>query len=255
MSIHEANSRSLDFETVAEQTTMHKVIDIHKAQLLKHGFVRFGPMVVQKNNIFYFHDNKDLEDSSVDRLRGILLYGLVAAKLAKRARIPISRNWSDPINESGISLTGGSESIRNSFELAIVATTHFRDDVPSKIPHENLYVVIINPNVDTVAARSGELIKRHRIPPRFFNGIIILDRVIRDSMHVSRHVDFESSSVQQTVRTVLSTMTSTCKSPNLAIPIYGISGSLYWPRQMSYEEVQNFVGERRNNGVQTSHRA
>lgn len=235
MSLTERKSeKTPDFVAVAEQAAMDKVMDIHNGFSLKHSFARFGH-----------------RDQLIDRLQGILINGIVAEKFAKKTRIPSGRNWADPVNKNGISLT--KNSVWDAFGHAIMTVT--RLEPTSKIQRENIYVILIE---DYIAVKprfrsTGEVLRENRISPRLFKGIVFMDHVIDEKDPFGSYgwngVDYKTSSVEQTADIISQAILSVCKNPNLAIPVYGISGSLYWSRKMSYQEVQNFVGERRNNGI------
>lgn len=246
MNLVERKSESTpDLPVVAEQSAMNKVTDIHKDRSMKHGFVRFGPLIIEGHYPYAdadIHNNRNLTDQSIDRLKGILLYGLVAGKLAKRAGISISRNWADPANENGVSLS--LNSVENVFNLAIMAATHGRR-AQQKIPIEDIYTLLIKSDIASVS-KGFEDIRKHRVAPRFFKGIVFLEEIPHPSSLMRDFIDCESSTVQQRVNKTLQTILSVYKDPNLAIPVYGLSGSLYWPKEISYQEVQNIVKERIN---------
>lgn len=76
----------------------------------------------------------------------------------------------------------------------------------------------------------------HRIAPRLFKGLVFrLDRWEKDDTEKKEKLFSE----------VLETMLNVYKEkPGLLIPIYDSSGNMWWPKQMSYEEVKKFVAER-----------
>lgn len=246
MSAHEVNSHSLDFEKVAEQSAMDKVTDIHLDPTLKHSFVRFAPLVIDS-------ENEETANQKVDRLEGVLRYGLVAENFAKRIDIPISRNWHDRLNKRYVSLNHYSQSLEYAFFLGTLNALH--GSTQTQIPREGMYMILVKKgfplNKGFPYSTRGEVWAQNRIAPRFFMGIVIIDGTGEDvSQSLRERIDFTTSSTQDTLTMVLEKMQSICKNKlSLFFPIYGLSGSLYWPRKMSYQEVQKFVGERRSNGA------
>lgn len=81
----------------------------------------------------------------------------------------------------------------------------------------------------------------HRVAPRFFNGIMIKFTPGEDE----RNVYFVEEGFDSRVKEYIIKMKDCYKNKqkNL-LPIYDPEGSLYWPKQMSYEEVKKFVTER-----------
>lgn len=151
------------------------------------------------------------EDQSKDRLREYLLFAVLPEHFT---------------NIDGIILTQRSVGI--AFDCAILSATSYR--LPQKIPREEIYTLLI----------------KHG----FIQGITVLDREPKKHPMISVGVDFKNSTTQETVDIVVQEMLSICKgNTDLRIPVYGLSGSLYWPDEMTYREVQKYVGERRNNGV------
>lgn len=245
MNIHEARSNSLDvdklvqFEKEVEQAAMDKVMDIHHCQSLKHSFTRFGqPTFVGTRE---------------DRLRQVLHAGLIAESFAKKTQIPISRNWNDPSNETNVSLSDTSIWLPWSFYIAVTSyrsnrTFNHEHPFSHKIPRENIYSILVE-NKPYAKKDEEERLARNRVNPRFFNGIVILDRGLPRNFNPdqSKYIDFESTSTQETVDIVVGKMKNVYMNrPNLNIPVYGLSGSLYWPRQMDYQGVQSFVGSRKS---------
>jgi hypothetical protein len=53
--------------------------------------------------------------------------------------------------------------------------------------------------------------------------------------------------IQKRIQEVVGTMEATYKDkPEMMVPIYDRGGNLLWPRQMSYEDIQQFVAEKGN---------
>lgn len=235
-----------DFVAVAEQSAMHKVEDIHLGMFYKHCFVRFGPLVI-RNNANSVRDNKEVADQKVDRLEGVLRYGIVAENFAKRIGIPISRNYSDFRNKTIVSLCRPVDPLDAAFSVGIKAAVQLEY---IKVPRENIYTVLIKNRYPVYETDESEA--KIRIAPRFFMGIVIMDNTDVQWLveGYGIRINLESATTQETVDKVVEKLQFIYKDkPNLFIPIYGLSGGLYWPRQMSYQEVQKFVGDRRTNGA------
>lgn len=245
MSIHEVKSHSLDFEKATEQAALKKVEDIHQPEFSKHSFVRFGHLVLE-GGVNSVSGNENAVNTGNDRLDSILRYGLIAENFANRVGLPISRNWSDPANKTSISLSDHDTSVEDSFMTATIPSTRNR---LGRIPRQNVYVLLIENRYPYT--EFPEQVANARISLRFFRGIVIIDGAGEDvSQRLRERIDFTTSTTQDTVNIVLEKMQPICTSkPTLSFPIYGLSGSLYWPRKMSYQEVQSFVNERRNNGA------
>jgi len=225
---------SLDFIKVAEQAAMDKVMDIHKEKTSKHCFVRFGHLVIDSQN-------EETANQDVDRLEGVLRYGLVAENFAKRIGIPFSRNWSDQINEKCVSLFYYNNTLGNAFHVGAFAALHTAPK-QTQIPREDIYTILIKEGHYTSYPKGAQ----NRIAPRFFMGIVIFDDIREKLFHIyDDGINFESATSEESAGKVIEKMQSVYKDkPSLCIPIYGLSGDLYWPKKMSYQEVQSFVSSR-----------
>lgn len=234
-----------DFVAVAGQAALKKVENIHKPIFSKHSFVHYSPLVLAggTNSV---SDKENVVNTGIDRLDNILRYGLIAENFAKRVGLTISRNWRDPVNKTSISLSDPDASVEDSFMTATIPS--IRDRL-GWIPRQNVYVLLIENKYPYT--EFPEQVAETRISLRFFRGIVIIDGEGEDvSQRLRERIDFTTSTTQDTVNIVLEKMQPICRSkPTLSLPIYGLSGSLYWPRYMNYQEVQDFVGERRTNGT------
>ena len=74
----------------------------------------------------------------------------------------------------------------------------------------------------------------HRVPPRFFNGILLKLQDNYQYDQLAAEIGILSEQVYK-------------EKGNLLLPIYDVYGNLYWPKKMSYEEVKKFVEERDKN--------
>ncbi len=94
---------------------------------------------------------------------------------------------------------------------------------------------------------------RSRIAPRFFRGVVVgyflhsLERDINKSGEQRSIIDESpegQAKFQKAVESVKEIMLKKVQGGSLALPVYGASGNLIWPKQMSYEEVKKFVERR-----------
>lgn len=81
-----------------------------------------------------------------------------------------------------------------------------------------------------------------RVPPRYFRGVIF---------YLSRKdgsADYEEilpERFAERARQIASEMINVNKNTELFLPIYDVHGNLWWPKEMSHEEVKKFVAERK----------
>lgn len=109
--------------------------------------------------------------------------------------------------------------IANSFEGAILM--HHR--LPQKIPREEVYTILI---------KSGRV-----------QGIVLIDRAPSNRVIISKCIDFKSSTTKEAVGKTVQEMLSTYReSPNLCVPVYGLSGWIYWPFEADYKSLKSFLG-------------
>lgn len=237
MSIQEAESHSLDFEIAAEQAAMNKVMDIHNALLLKHSFLRFGVPIYERD----FNGEVRIVSPEEDRLKRILKEGLIFENFAKRCGFTINRNWLDPVNKTKVSLANIDATLEQSFWAGIWVAIGSSFNI--NIPREGICTILVE-NKPYIKRNPGEKLATNRVNPRFFKGIVILDQKLSNS-HRPVRVDLKSTIAEETAGIIVDEMLSINRDrPNRCIPVYGLSGSLYWPRQMSYQEVQKFVSSR-----------
>ena len=148
----------------------------------------------------------DRKDPSRDRLKENLLY--LVESFAQS-----NENFSPP------------RPVVNSFEATILM--HHR--LPQKIPREEVYTILI---------RNGKAqgLVILDIPP---NGISYYNNSRR--IILSKCVDFNSTTTQETVGITVQAMTSIYKEiPNYCVPVYGLSGWIYWPFEASYDQLKGY---------------
>jgi len=148
----------------------------------------------------------DPKDPSRDRLKDNLLYLESVESIAQS-------------NENFFL----SRPVENSFEGTILM--HHR--LPQKIPREEVYTILI---------RNGQA-----------QGIVILDtppsgiRFYDRRIVISKCVDFNSTTTQEAVRVYVQEMLFIYKdTPNLCVPVYGLSGSIYWPFEAKYSDLKRY---------------
>lgn len=226
-----------------ESVAMSKLIDIHKAHILKHGFVRFGPVELDPTNPY------SLQDTAVpanDRLAGIFKLGIITPRYAKRIGEGITRNWSDTNNLDYISLGIWGSSM--SGILRVTVRTAIQPHVPTKrVVARDVFVVLVDSDAGWgghYVEESGEFLVRTRIRQKLFRGIAVIDKPIPIDFYTEAPlpVDSDDHSPQATVDEVVRLMrTHYASRTELYIPVYGISGGVYWPTRLSYEQVQTLV--------------
>lgn len=232
-----------NFITLAEQAAMDKVMDVYKSSFLKHALCRFGPEGTMKT----------------DRLKGIFKYGIISKDFARRIRVDYASNFHDQYNDKGVSVLVPERFISDAIGVAIRIQIWERYD--TKVPIENVLVFLIKPNLDTYDTPRAaymhlkerpEKLVAYRIPQGSLQGIVIIDsKKTSDSeglysqVQCQENIEWDSSTPLNTTKLIVKEMLSAYEhNPSFAIPVYGTSGALYWPRQMSYQEVQSFVNSR-----------
>lgn len=221
-----------NFRLTAEQAAMSKLTDINSTPLYKHSFARF------------VSGTEDVDGNEVDRLSTCLKYGLMSEDLASKIGIPYQRNFQHLPEEKRtgpeeISLARTHTTIKESMMWAILA-----EHGKGIIPKDNIYILLISPDID-VRLRPGNLEarKKRSVSPRRFQGIVIIgDRPKLENAWV----DYDSSNSRKTIENTVSLMLGTYKKhPELALPLYDVSGALLWPKKLSYEEVRMQLAKKR----------
>ncbi len=89
----------------------------------------------------------------------------------------------------------------------------------------------------------------HRVPPRFFKGLVI--KLVTGEKHKNEYGDLRGVECRDPARyneqanKIGKIMQEIYRDrKDFLLPIYSHSGSLYWPKQMTYKEVKEFVAER-----------
>ncbi|MBI2028568.1 MAG: hypothetical protein HYT07_03060 [Candidatus Levybacteria bacterium] len=233
----------------AEQSALGKIADIRQPIFQKHSFVRFGPLFIDdgRNGRWtsypnYVWDNRRVANPEVDRLESIFRYGIVAEKFAKRVGLTLSRNWSDPRNESSVSLGLREQDLELMFSIGTLAATHNNRAI--QIPRENIFTLLIDDKYYRYKQKYVGILNMprsiFRVPMKSFRGIVFIDRAVDKFRHdFLNYIDFNATTVQETVDIVVTKMLEVNKDkPHLYIPVYGLSGDLYWPKRLKYEEVK-----------------
>lgn len=91
--------------------------------------------------------------------------------------------------------------------------------------------IVTNNGLPKAGAEYGYTLQ-HRIPPRFFKGLVLKPE--DDNYYLDKLLRGARETMQEAYK----------GKENLLIPIYDVNGNLLWPKQMSYEEVKKFVSER-----------
>ena len=237
---------SLDFIRNAEQAAMDKVMDIYEGRPFKHGFYRYPSAT----------------DKSVDRLKGIFRYGVISQNFARRIKADFVNNYHDKSNLKGISIF--TKHIYISDALGTTINTQIRTvdqdgnikiDYEAKLPIENVFVLLINKDINTYPTSSPyippngyepERLVACRIKQKQFQGIVIIDsKKTSDSegiysiVQCQDNIEWDSSTPLNTTKLIVEEMLAGYKdNPSLAIPVYGTSGALYWPKQIPYPNIQ-----------------
>lgn len=88
----------------------------------------------------------------------------------------------------------------------------------------------------------------NRIPPKIFRGIVFKKAKSKSGLEEKYYEqEIEEDDVQALngfVQEIIQIQYRSIKRPDMANPIYDIHGKLWWPRQMTYEQVKQFVAER-----------
>lgn len=258
MNLETKSEQSLDFTEKAQKVAIDKVTDIHNDLLLKHSFLRFGVPIFERN----ISTQGKIIYQDEDRLYSILNEGLISENFAKRIGRNLIRNWGDYANKSGVSLTNEHVGMDVSFHIVvspairhISALREYYNINLENVRVEDLFIILVE-NKPYYNRSDFQKLAKNRVSPRFFKGIVILDqRLPFIYFDQDQSIIFNDTTAETAVDIAVETMLSVnLQKPNLCVPVYGLSGALYWPRQMSYEEVQKIAEERRKNSVPANHR-
>ena len=102
----------------------------------------------------------------------------------------------------------------------------------------------------TPLQEAGEGAVKNRIAPRFFRGIVLTThgaKIRRDGEKFvwDEFPKLNQEIIEKRIDEIVDASKKTFREKhNLYIPIYDNDGNLYWPKQMSYEDVKKFAEER-----------
>lgn len=233
----------------AEKTALKKVTDIYNTPLYKHAFNR--------NPVDYDLDEtgllpkKHTINTSVDRLKGIITSGLVSDTAADSMGQSISKNYSDPNNNEHVSLHHPDNvKVDEAFGSALPPFDALKRAVIERQPLQmptakEVFVVLVNAGVtpsDFMNGKRGisvnEVLKEDQIHPEDFEGIVIIDKPLNNSSTGTQFYDDELH--PEELATEIAELQRNAYGADTAkyFPVYGNSGDLYWPKKMSYEEIQ-----------------
>lgn len=88
-----------------------------------------------------------------------------------------------------------------------------------------------------------------RVAPGWFRGIIFRVGKSPDTYNFldtepSKLADSNKSTYDMRSKEIALAMISSVKDPSKLLPVYDVFGNMYWPKQMTYDEVKKFVAER-----------
>ena len=228
------------FITEAKTNSLNKICDIYSPELYFHGTARFGPVSTytpEDEDFFLINTPKD---PNMDRLRSSFKYGIVSRSFTNRIRVPYSSNFGDHDSYGKISLTRGeNDPLLWAASYGIIGATRF--DANVKISVEDVFVFIVSKSLKTEPLDGDEFRRKLRVRQKDFEGIVFLDGENTPAGQIPGRssVDFNSASHEEIIDTITTEMLDVYRDrPELAIPIYGISGDLYWPKRVSYEEIK-----------------
>lgn len=234
----------INFTREAEQFAMRKVVNIYRAPYFRHSFVRFGPLSSHQDSPL--KPKSEEINPTVDRLKSIFQYGLISHIFAKRIQVGHSRNFSDI---DLVCLAKPDESFAQDFGFAINANVDFGDSI--RISAEDIFVLLISQNIHTQEDEKDGFgrQKKFRVSQKDFRGIIILDDQAKKEPPIGipcqPKIDWDNLTLLNSVAAVAQEMLGAYyPRAELAIPVYGYSGSLYWPELMDYHQVQEFTRNR-----------
>lgn len=229
---------SKDTSARAENAALKKVADIYMSRSFMHGFYRFVPGAI----------------GEIDRLKGILQYGVISQVFAKRIKADYSNNYNDQYNLKGVSVLTPARYITDAFGIAVISQLKKTNQIDIKLPIENILVLLMDTNINTYSTTSSyippnegepERLRAYRIKQKQFQGIVIIDSKITpipgaySGIQCAENIDWDSSAPLNTTQIIVSEMLEAYKhNPSLAIPVYGSSGTLYWPKHISYQDMQ-----------------
>lgn len=217
-----------DFLAVAKQSAREKVADIMGDSFYAHGFTRFGPYWSKSGS--EFAPQPEEIDPSIDRLRGNLKHGILSFESAKRREIKLSRNWNDQVNKDHVSLINKYPgSYIDALGIAVTAARGNNSGIA--IPDGELWALLVDPDLETHDADNQAIdyravLRRWRVPRGRLCGLVNSDLVSNPAV------------VDEAVDLMLDVY---AKRPKLFLPIYDISGDLYWPEYVPSDKIVDYI--------------
>jgi hypothetical protein len=178
-----------------------------------------------------------------NRVENTLKYGILAAKMAKKLGVPYYRNYDPKVLRHDIHWYDKDEWVYLFEEQQ--QTSRKKDIVSTRWYHpveETLFIIdkslkvkthddMIKSVDATWVKRAPEVYRHLRVPPKFFVGVGIDDYMIRDESHLNQ------LAIERAAQ-------SAHLEPNgeiTTLPIYGLTGNLYYPNFQTYEELKQTV--------------
>ncbi len=198
-------------EVEAEKAAMEKVIDPLKGRYLTHS-------------------------TSCGCLPEILKYGLVSLDLARRAR---SRGMKIEEPEKQFHISDESRiDMLNHEGFDTISTYKILGD-NAKAQEKDVAIMISKSYFKPpwpITTDGEEYSAHRRIKPNAFIGLVLIriNWLGTPRVRVDLGVDVQSEKYQKAKKAAISK----------ALPLYDDLGSLWWPRQMTHEQVQQFVAEK-----------
>lgn len=232
-------------EREAAIVAMRKVVDIHNTPFYKHALSRFSSSDILDPGHRFTISPEDI-DHSVDRLQGVLTAGIISDDFAKRANIQLSKNWKDPNNAHSTSLADLDTPINDAIIMGLPNTYQVRGQVNL----DNTFLFLVDyaiPVASEGATNSNEVLKKIRVKPKQLTGIVLIDSFfdLPDDVREGFHVIPEYNAVENAARVKELMEKAFGQQTEKYIPIYGNSGATYWPQEMTYSEVQEYLEERK----------
>ena len=167
--------------------------------------------------------------TTIDKLPKIMQRGLYSERLAKRIGDSDYRKTRPHSNPKLVSLTSDASDIQSS----------------------NVFTAVGLCVLETTTSTFSRLDANFRVAPRQFVGILIVDKIpswgfalnapdfpedLYDLEKSKSYVDRKIIEIQELLKT--------SETRARSIPIYGISGNLYWPKRITHEEIVRMLAER-----------
>lgn len=168
---------------------------------------------------------------TVDRgLRGAFQHGLLSRdeerRLGLATRIRASRSYSDTV-----------------YFTTKINDIYFRreHDLPLEDTLSDVVAIAIN-RPDFARARDGHFGMEDKVDPHNFKSLLFIDTHVSEMPKEQRQNSFDNYKVgmpldEKIVADRVAFLRSQCEESGIDLPIYGISGNLYWPEQKSRGEI------------------